>query len=569
MSLSNDISSQLYLTNNISLLMKKTISPLIPTKFLASVILIIVNCQISTQVFAQQQEEQRCHSFEYLELMKKNNPEYAQMFEQSEIYLQNYIATHPNLGKERTVITIPVVVHLLFNPLVPRTVLSDWQITSQIDVLNEDYRRFNADKIKTPAVFQSVAADVEIEFALANRDPNGNWTNGIRRVQTSNLVFADFTSPKYTSMGGDNAWSRDNYLNLWVCELDSPLLGYSTFPSASMDETDGVVIHCKAFGRIDCNSKKYYLGRTGTHEIGHWLNLIHVWGDEDCCNADDGCDDTPLQAKPTYKCQEFPFTSLSSCNNQPCNTVGDMFMNYMDYTVDSCMNIFSNDQRTQMLAAFNSFRSSILSSQALISPTSFSNDIGITKVLFPDELIYGDSMAPVVRIHNYGTQSISSCDIYYEKDWKNYLNTFHWTGNLASDGEVDVTLPKIADSLWYNIFCAWTKDPNGTQDEDTTNDFRTRSYVVRPATEPTENNVIVYPNPSNTQITVEFKDFESLQGSYFVYNILGQRVHLKMDQISLTKYQFDFTNLPSGMYLLRFNVNGSSVTKKVIVQHEL
>ena len=170
---------------------------------------------------------------------------YAKLLEQSEIQIQEYLRTHKNISS-RSIITIPVVVHLLYNQLVPRTLISDWQITSQIDALNEDYRRFNADKFSTPDLFDTIGADCEIEFCLAKRDPNGNLTNGIIRKQTSVFKFLNFNEPKQNATGGDDAWPFAQYLNIWTCEIDSPLLGYGTFPNGSMDNTDGVVIHCRA-----------------------------------------------------------------------------------------------------------------------------------------------------------------------------------------------------------------------------------------------------------------------------------------------------------------------------------
>ncbi len=512
-------------------------------------------------------QEQRCNSYEYLQYLKANNPGYAALMEQSEIQLLDYIKSHKN-NNSRGIITIPVVVHLLYNPFIPRTLLSDWQITSQIDAMNEDYRRFNADKFKTPGIFDSIGADCEIEFCLAKRDPDGNLTNGIIRKQTAVSVFADFSQPKLSSTGGDDPWPHTEYLNIWTCELDSPLLGYATFPSGSMGADDGVVIHCKTFGRINVYSKKYNEGRTATHEVGHWLNLIHVWGDEDCCAADDGIDDTPIQAKATYKCQEHPYFSVCDNNSQACNTTGDMFMNYMDYTVDSCMNIFTFGQKNKMVSAFNFFRSSLLSSQGCNPPSAAGFDIGVSKILNPDDFSYGDSVTPVVTIHNFGTEVITSADIYFKKNWGSHLNTYHWTGTLQTDGEVNVTLPKIVDSAWHNLFCAWTKNPNGNQDADTTNDFKTRSYIVSLKLPDPTNIVNIYPNPTGGVVTIDFGEIIDLKGTVAVYNVLGQMERVRMDQLSLSKFQIDMGNFPSGMYFLDMRVNDKKIIKKVIVQHE-
>jgi hypothetical protein len=193
--------------------------------------------------------------------------------------------------------------------------ITDDQIKSQIEVLNEDYRRLNADKTNTPSAFSNVAADVNIDFFLACVDPIGNSTNGITRTQTNVNPFSRVrntegtdeiaTKIKYTSLGGCDAWPRDRYLNIWVCNLASPLLGYTQFPGIGTAATDGVVIKYNAFGRRGKLDATYNKGRTTTHEIGHWLNLVHIWGDDDngngiCtsseCTGSDNVDDTPNQA---------------------------------------------------------------------------------------------------------------------------------------------------------------------------------------------------------------------------------------------------------------------------------
>ncbi|WP_114752755.1 M43 family zinc metalloprotease [Pleomorphovibrio marinus] len=228
------------------------------------------------------------------------------------------------------------------------------QIQSQIDVLNEDFRRLNADASNTPTAFEGVAADPEIEFLLACVDPNGNATDGIVRVQTTEGIFTRVENPDGTTdeeatgikfaPTGSPAWPADRYLNIWVCNLGNNLLGYAQFPDmmVTQPETDGVVVHTTAFGRIGNVSAPFDQGRTATHEVGHWLNLWHVWG-EGGRESDDFVDDTPNQFGPTFDCPSFPQTSCSS---------NDMFMNYMDYTDDGCMNIFTQGQTDRMRAMF-------------------------------------------------------------------------------------------------------------------------------------------------------------------------------------------------------------------------
>ncbi len=253
-------------------------------------------------------------------------------------------------------VTIPVVVHVLHQgeAIGSGLNISMPQIQSQIDVLNEDFRRLNADASNTPGTFTGVVADVGIEFVLACVDPDGYPSDGIIRQQTpfSSFVRIPYidgttnegaTGIKFAPTGSD-AWPSDRYLNIWVCNLANNLLGYAQFPDKldTSPATDGVVITTTAFGRTGNVTAPFNKGRTTTHEVGHWLNLIHIWGDDIC--GDDLVADTPTQGAPRYHCPSHPQTS---CNSN------DMFMNYMDYTNDACMNLFTQGQADRMLALFS------------------------------------------------------------------------------------------------------------------------------------------------------------------------------------------------------------------------
>jgi hypothetical protein len=251
---------------------------------------------------------------------------------------------------------IPVVVHVVWNTA-PQNI-SDAQIQSQIDVLNQDFRRQNPDIGQVPAVWQSITADARVEFFLATTDPQGNATSGITRTQTQSTSFPQAGNPiKSAATGGADPWPADRYLNIWVGpRLTSPqgdLLGYAQFPGGPA-ATDGVVILHSAFGTTGTATAPFDRGRTATHEIGHWLNLYHIWGDDGTgCNGTDEVEDTPNQAGPNYGCPTFPHIT---CNNGPN---GDMFMNYMDYTDDACMFMFTAGQVVRMQAALDGPRSSI------------------------------------------------------------------------------------------------------------------------------------------------------------------------------------------------------------------
>lgn len=240
---------------------------------------------------------------------------------------------------EDVVIRIPVVVHVLYNNESEN--ISDVQIRSGIEALNRDFRRRAADTINTPQRFQELAADARIEFGLATADPNGRSTTGIVRKKTFRTGWTADGKMKRSTEGGDDGWDSKSYLNIWVVNLIGGS-GYAAMPGSAA-ETDGVVIRYNVFGTIN-TSAPFNMGRTAVHEVGHWLGLKHIWGDASC--GDDGVDDTPPQSFFTKGC---PSDFRSSCNN---GETGDMYMNFMDYTDDACMNLFTKGQRSRMRALF-------------------------------------------------------------------------------------------------------------------------------------------------------------------------------------------------------------------------
>lgn len=253
-------------------------------------------------------------------------------------------------GVPSAVIVIPVVVHVLYNK--EEQNISADQIRTQIDILNKDYRRQNADAQLTPEVFRDLAADARIEFRLASEDPTGMPTSGIVRKKTTIDFFGTDDRIKSSRMGGDDAWDADQYLNIWTGNLAGGVLGYASLPGGSPDK-DGVVIRYNVFGNTGGAFGK---GRTATHEIGHWLGLRHIWGDTRC--GDDGIDDTPPQVAPSRGC---PSGVQASCDNAPG---GSMYMNFMDFTNDECTNMFTLGQAQKMRLLFNEggLRHALLSS---------------------------------------------------------------------------------------------------------------------------------------------------------------------------------------------------------------
>jgi hypothetical protein len=245
---------------------------------------------------------------------------------------------------------IPVVVHVVYKKASEN--ITGAQIKSQISVLNRDFRKKNADISKIPNPFKAFVADTMVEFTLAKKDPRGKPTKGITRTKTDVDTFSHDGDPvKFTATGGIEPWNTKRYLNIWVCTLTGGLLGYAQFPGGPED-TDGVVVRNTAFGTTGTAQVPFNKGRTATHEIGHYLNLSHIWGNSliPTCIDSDFVDDTPNQFGPNTGKPTFP---RISCDNGPN---GDMFMNYMDYVDDDSMFMFTQGQVARMKAALEDER---------------------------------------------------------------------------------------------------------------------------------------------------------------------------------------------------------------------
>lgn len=322
---------------------------------------------MSTQALAQVAEllPRRCATDERNEVLNKRFPGFHQRQEQSEMRINKFI--NDAKGRLRTaddeVIRIPIVVHVVHNTADGRIGgldnpnISKEQILTQIEVLNEDYRR----KENTNGFNENpVGIDAKIEFFLAEFDEDGRPTDGITRTYTAK----DYFDPRNDDdeLAALIHWPSDQYLNIWVCRLTSTILGVAQFPSlqgldgmdnseATLDKTDGVYIDFKAFGRRSgaITSSMYNLGRTATHEIGHWLGLIHPWGFATNSCGTDYCEDTP----PTDRGYE-PRSNICEDIYSNCSRTRERVMieNYMDYSPDKCMNVFTADQLSRMKAVF-------------------------------------------------------------------------------------------------------------------------------------------------------------------------------------------------------------------------
>ncbi len=316
--------------------------------------------------FATNPLKRTCGTMDVLQQQLANDPTLAGRMQQIENQTNAYIAAQKHSGNTaQAIVTVPVVFHVVYANSAQN--ISDAQCQYQLDQLNADYARLNSDAGNTPSVWQSVAANTQVQFCLAVRDPNGVATTGVVHKSTTTSSFSSNDKVKSASTGGDNAWDATKYLNIWSCNLGGGLLGYAQFPGGPA-ATDGVVFLYSSLGSIAHHgtAAPYDLGRTATHEIGHWLNLYHIWGDDGgSCSGTDNVGDTPNQGSENYGCPTFPHTDACSSGN------GVMFMNYMDYTDDGCMNMFTAGQTSRMQALFatGGARVSILSSQGCVPVT--------------------------------------------------------------------------------------------------------------------------------------------------------------------------------------------------------
>ncbi|MFN4233607.1 MAG: M43 family zinc metalloprotease [Bacteroidia bacterium] len=310
----------------------------------------------SLQIIAQQSSIIPCYTSENLQELISKDPTLNEKINQFENDLAEY---KRNPITQKSVRIIPTVVHVIH--MYGSENISKAQIENQIATLNEDMRRLNSDATNTPAPFASVAADCQVEFRLARIDPNGNCTDGIVRVYsplTNGPVNRD-------DVKAVSYWPSNKYFNIWVVKnIDNggqqgTILGYAQFPGFGPATTDGVVIRADYFGSIETGNSGYK-GRTTTHEVGHWLGLRHIWGDQTCGN--DNVSDTPPHFGANSGCPSFPYNANNSCG---AGANGEMYMNYMDYTNGGCQNLFTQGQKAVMDFVLNGTRANLWSASNL------------------------------------------------------------------------------------------------------------------------------------------------------------------------------------------------------------
>lgn len=389
--------------------------------------------------------QDRCATVPYQKML---NPDQSIRETRFENWMKNQevkpmLKSFSTQGTSTATYVIPVVVHVIHNgeDIGIGTNISDAQIISQINVLNKDYKRLNTDATQTPAAFLPVAGSLDIEFVLAKQDPEGLDTNGITRVQGTRTSWTLAQNAEFKAL---SYWPAEDYMNIWVINFNDPqnFIGYAQFPESNLPGlensssdrlTDGIVLNYRDIGSIDDGpfdlEAQYNKGRTATHEIGHFFGLRHIWGDvSNCGPPGDYVDDTPPQSDSTNGCPSHP--QVSCANNK-------MFQNYLDYTNDACMNLFTQGQiaRMEIVLQNSPRRASLTTSLGSQEPLPASNDLGLREIISPGITSCGGQVTPIVEVRNYGSNQVTSARIEFKvngivtetKDTSLNLGTFQIT----------------------------------------------------------------------------------------------------------------------------------------------
>ncbi|MEY5049013.1 MAG: hypothetical protein RLZZ175_2372 [Bacteroidota bacterium] len=420
--------------------------------------------------FAQREQESkpvRCVSHELLEKEYEQNPQLRHEHNLHEFELQKRINANKHSRSNATIYYIPVVIHIVYNTASQN--VSDATIQSQLDVLNKDYRKLNANFNSTATPFKAIAEDAMIQFVLAKRDPSGKTTSGITRTQSNKTSFSpDLNDVKKTSTGGKDPWDPSKYLNIWVCPIEGSILGYAQFPNTKTPATDGVVITTKAFGNKTSNtSPPFDLGRTATHEVGHYLNLKHIWGDSNC--GDDNVSDTPPAQASNSGCPSFPHIRCSSTDAN-----GENFNNFMDYSDDACMTMFTKGQVARMRTSLSTTRASLLTSNG-IDPVLIQNDLSI-KLSNYKATTCEETNINKFKLTNKGSNTITSFQLGITLN-NQTLPTYKWNGNLSVGDSIDINIPSINLKGGVNTILAYIQKVNLLNDGNNSND--TIEYTIK------------------------------------------------------------------------------------------
>jgi hypothetical protein len=446
------------------------------------IVLLLLSYCAFTARGQQKVAEDRCGTMAAQEAAFKRNPALKARFENSVQQLKQITdrttANQSVLREEGAPIYIPVVFHIVLNSTTMGNV-TDAMIKAQLDTLNVDYAGLNADSTKIPAAFKPLFGKSLIQFKLAQRTPDDDPSTGIERYTTTKASYSsDDNTLKYKSSGGADAWDPNRYFNVWVTNISGGILGYATFPQGSVQEEQGVVVQYSSLpgGTL----VPYNLGRTLTHESGHFFFLYHIWGDDNgACTGTDYIGDTPNQARQTGGCPNGE-VRLDACS---IAAPGIMYQNYMDYTDDACMVMFTLQQAARMEAALNTYRPTLLTSNAA-DPVVLKNiNASLRSINAPANRICATSFTPSVTLRNLGALTLTTANIYASIDDGAPVKT-QWTGALASRAAINVVLNSLTAAAGRHTLKIYVADPNGSVDGEPSNDTVRSSFEYYPPVAP-------------------------------------------------------------------------------------
>ncbi|MEO9021326.1 MAG: choice-of-anchor J domain-containing protein [Ginsengibacter sp.] len=457
-------------------------------------------------------EVKRCATMDRVEMLFKKFPERKLLAEKlaREIPPANSLRTVQRLT---TVVYVPIVFHIvLSNPYL----ITDDVIQSQIDALNTDFAGLNADSTNIPAAFQAVRGHSLIQFVLAKRTPSGTFTNGVERITSSTTANPNNVtdSIKRASLGGADAWNPNSYINVWVGDIANNLgiLGYTQVPGSGIPVDDGIFCNRIGFGISSCNASVYNKGRTLVHEMGHYFGINHIWGDDETqsnkCSGDDframtddgssfvlpvtlynphgmgntsnDIGDTPNQSIASNNCATGTVTDACSSS-----APGIMYQDYMDYTMDNCYSMFTNQQVARMEYVLSTYRTGLINSSnatppagsvtrdaspiAAINPGGIETS-GCSSIYHPSILTCAGNITPEVLIRNNGLNTITSITVGYTLNGGTPV-TINLTPSLVFGNTLMVSFPIIAVNTGSYTFKFFTKNVNGSgNDQVTSND---------------------------------------------------------------------------------------------------
>lgn len=489
------------------------------------------------------QAQRQCGTMEHLHEVMQQNPLIEQKMHEIEEHTRQFETAG---SSERVVINIPVVFHIVYRNSTQN--ISDAQIQSQLTVLNNDFRKLNADASLIPSTFTGVAADMEFNFCMAQRTPSGAAFNGINRVaSTRTSAFGTNDAVKSASTGGTPGWDPNQYLNVWVCEIGNSILGYATFPGTATSTTDGVVIDFRYFGTTGTATAPFNKGRTATHEVGHWLNLRHIWGDATC--GSDFVNDTPTHNTANYGCPTFPH--YSTCSGAPI----EMTMNYMDYTDDACMYMFSAGQKTraQALFATGGVRAGLLNSQACSPPSG-----GGTTCNTPAGLSSSSITTTTATVSWGAVSGALSYNLEYKTAAATTWTTFNSTGT-------SVNFTGLTAATTYNWRVS-TVCSSGSSAVSATQSFTTTSAVTCTDAYESNNSISAAKTiPLNTNIQAIISS--STDRDYFRFNNTSSARNIR---VTLSNLPADYDmRLYRGNSQVGISQNGGTTNETIIYNNTL